>query len=363
MKRLLAIVLALCMLLALCACGKSGTVTGKEAEELVQNLEDKAEQAVADVQEKAEEVKEEVAEKVDELTGPSVDLTILKEADDDMINTYTVIAVNPDAAWVDADGNPVSDVAINAVGAEALMNWLLSEEGETAAAGYGFEEYGEYLFYLKDGRPVSTAEIPMAAEDTKTIRLSTTTSVNDSGLLGYLLPIFEEEYGYEVEIFSAGTGKAIANAKMGNADLIFVHAKKQEEAFVEGGFARVIDGMESERCTYMYNYFVLCGPSADPAGVADAATVKDAFKAIADGGFTFISRGDGSGTHTKELALWPEDLGITADAESFAGYTDWYVSANTGMGACLVMAEQQGAYILTDKATFLTFRANGGIMG
>ena len=156
--------------------------------------------------------------------------------------------------------------------------------------------------------------------------------------------------------------KAIAAAKAGNADLIFVHSKSQEEAFVEGGFGRVVEGFEAERLSFIYNYFVLCGPSADPAGAAAAEDVLAAFAAIAEGKYTFISRGDGSGTHTKELALWPADLAITADAESFAAYTEWYVSANTGMGACLVMAEEMGAYILTDKATFLTFVANDGVM-
>ena len=299
------------------------------------------------------------AEETDALV---VDTMILKESDDNMINNYPLLAVNPEAPFVDADGNAVEDVELNTVGAAALINWLLSEEGETAAADYGFAEYGEYLFYLKDDRPVSTADIPEATDETKLIRLSTTTSVKDSGLLGFLLPIFEEKYGSEVEVYSAGTGKSIANAKMGNADLILVHAKKQEEAFVEDGFAYVLDGMESERMTYMYNFFVLCGPSADPAGVKDAEDVLAAFKAIADGKFTFVSRGDGSGTHSKELSLWPEELGITAEAESFKDYTDWYVSANAGMGACLVMAEQMGAYILTDKATFLTFLANDGVM-
>ena len=299
------------------------------------------------------------AEEADALV---VDTMILKEADDNMINNYSLLAVNPEAPFVDADGNAVEDVELNTVGAAALINWLLSEEGEAAAADYGFAEYGEYLFYLKEDRPVSTADIPEATDETKLIRLSTTTSVNDSGLLGSLLPMFEEKYSYEVEVYSAGTGKAIANAKMGNADLILVHSKKQEEAFVADGFSCVLDGMESERLTYMYNYFVLCGPSADPAGVKDAEDVLAAFKAIADGKFTFVSRGDGSGTHTKELSLWPEELGITAEAESFKDYTDWYISANTGMGACLVMAEQMGAYILTDKATFLTFLANDGVM-
>ena len=345
MKKFLALVLALCMVFALCACGQKA-----------------AEAPAAEPVAEAAVVEEVIVEEVVVEEVPAINTKILYEADDDMINNYTVIAVNPEAEWVDADGNAVSDVAINTLGADALINWLLSEEGEEAAANYGYEEYGEYLFYLKDNRPVSAAEIPAATEETKLIRVSTTTSVNDSGLLGYLLPIFEEEYGYEVEVYSAGTGKAIANAKMGNADMILVHAKAQEEKFVEAGFARIVDGLESERNTYMYNYFVLCGPSEDPAGVAAADSVKAAFAAIAEGQFQFISRADGSGTHTKELSLWPEELGITAEEESYKDYTDWYVAANAGMGACLVMAEENHAYILSDKATFLTFQANGGVI-
>lgn len=291
-----------------------------------------------------------------------VDTCILKEADDKMLNTYTLLAVNPDAPFTDADGNPVSDVAVNTAGADALIHWLLTREALDMAGDYGVAEYGEHLFYVKDDAPVYTGDIAPATEETKVIRLSTTTSVNDSGLLGYLLPVFESTYGYTVEVQSAGTGKAINAAKFGNADLILVHSKSQEEAFVAEGFARIVDGFESERISFIYNYFVLCGPSADPAGVKDCASVLDAFAAIADGKYTFVSRGDASGTHTKELSLWPESLGITKEAESFANYTDWYVSANAGMGACLVMAEEMGAYILTDKATFLTFVANDGVM-
>ena len=297
-----------------------------------------------------------------EETAPSVDTVILKEADDNMINTYTLLAVNPDAPFTDADGNPASGVAVNTVGAEALIDWLLSDEGLDLAVNYGQEDFGDSLFYLLDGVQRYSGEITPATQETAAIRLSTTTSVNDSGLLGAILPVFESKYGYKVEIQSAGTGKAIAAAQYGNADLILVHAKSQEEAFVEAGYSYVLDGFTSERLSFLYNYFVLCGPSDDPAGVEKCASVLDAFAAIADGKYAFISRGDGSGTHTKELALWPKALGITADAESFAGYTDWYVSANAGMGACLVMAEEMHAYILTDKATFLTFQANGGIM-
>ena len=355
MKKTLALLLALVMLLALAACGGNAGNTGNtgNAGTTVQPATTPETPATTP----------ETPTTTPEDTGVVVDTKILKEADDKMLNTYSVIAVNDAAPFVDADGNAVADVTVNTAGADALIQWLLTREALDMAANYGFEEYGEYLFYEKDGAPVYAGEIAPATEETKTIRLSTTTSVKDSGLLDYMLPAFESAYGYTVEVQSAGTGKAIAAAKNGNADLIFVHSKSQEEAFVEEGFGRTVNGFESERISFIYNYFVLCGPSADPAGAAAAASVLDAFAAIAEGKHTFISRGDASGTHTKELSLWPEALGITKEAESFAAYTEWYVSANTGMGACLVMAEEMGGYILTDKATFLTFVANDGVMG
>ena len=348
MKKIISLLLVLVMLLGLAACGAK-----PEAAPETQPATEAATEPATDAAPEAPT--EETAE-----PALVVDTGILMEADADMLNTYTVIAVDPAAPFADADGNPVSDVYINTAGADALIKWLLSEEALTLASQFGMGD--QFLFYILDGAPKYEGEIPAATEETKTIRLSTTTSVKDSGLWGILEPAFEEAYGYDLEIASAGTGKAIQAAKDGNADLILVHSKKQEEAFVEAGFARAVDGFEAERISFLYNYFVLCGPSADPAGVKNAASVKDAFAAIAAGEYTFISRGDNSGTHTKEIALWPADLGIAVEPESFADYTAWYVSANTGMGACLVMAEQMGAYILTDKATFLTFQANGGVI-
>ena len=347
MKKIVSLLLVLVMMLGLVACGAS------------KPAETEAPAAEAPVATEAPAVETEAPETEAALV---VDTCILMEADNDMLNTYSVIAVNPEAPFVDADGNAVADVAVNTAGADAFYQWLVSQEALDLAGAFGVEEYGSNLFYVKEDAPVYTGEITAATEETKVIRLSTTTSVNDSGLLGELIPAFEAKYGYTVEVYSAGTGKSINNAKMGNADLILVHSKKQEEAFIAEGFARVVDGFEAERVSFIYNYYVLCGPSADPAGVAAAASVKDAFAAIAAGEYTFVSRGDASGTHTKELALWPADFGITAEADSFAGYTEWYVSANTGMGACLVMAEEMEAYILTDKATFLTFVANDGVM-
>ncbi len=344
-NRLLALFLVGMMLLALAACG--GQPANSPAPSPAPSSDPKEAVSPSSQSEAAP-------------SGPVVNTVILKEADDQMINTYTLLAVNPGAPFTDANGTPVSDVSVNTSGAAALIQWLLSEEGLKMAADYGVEQYNDHLFYLLEGAPVYEGAIEKATEETKTIRLSTTTSVNDSGLLGALLPVFEEQYGYTVEVQSAGTGKAIAAAKYGNADLILVHAKSQEEAFVSDGFSYVLPGFQSERLSFLYNYFVLCGPTEDPAKVAESATVLDAFAAIAEGKHTFISRGDGSGTHTKELSLWPESLGITQEAASFTVYADWYRSANAGMGACLVMAEEQKGYILTDKATFLTFMANGG---
>ncbi len=173
-----------------------------------------------------------------------------------------------------------------------------------------------------------------------TIRLSTTTSVNDSGLLPYLLPVFEKATGYKVEVQSAGTGAAIQKAIDGNADLILVHAKASEEEFIDGGYG-------VERLPFMYNYFVIVGPKDDPAGIADCEDAAAAFAKIRESESKFISRGDESGTHKAELKIWGEDA---PDASKDA----WYISAGQGMGACLTMASEQQAYCLTDKATFLS---------
>ena len=204
-------------------------------------------------------------------------------------------------------------------------------------------------------------------EAVKVVRISTTTSVNDSGLMEYLRPYFEADTGYKWEISSAGTGAAIASATYGNADVILVHSKKSEEEFVAGGYSYKVSGYNSERVSFMHNYFVLVGPSSDPAGVsAVKATnptdgVKAGFAAIASAEAKFISRGDKSGTHNKEVTLWPSNLGIaTADGKpaSPVPSLSWYVSMGQGMGACLTAAKEQNGYVLTDKATFLSYKNN-----
>ena len=171
------------------------------------------------------------------------------------------------------------------------------------------------------------------------IRMSTTTSVNDSGLMAFLQPEFEKATGYKLEITSAGTGAAIEKGVKGDADILLVHSKSQEEEFVNAGFDEV-------RVPFMYNYYVIVGPAGDPAGVKNTAKAADAFMAIFDAGATFITRGDKSGTNTKELALW-KAAGVEPEGQS------WYQNIGSGMGAALTAANEQLAYTLSDKATFL----------
>ena len=187
-------------------------------------------------------------------------------------------------------------------------------------------------------------EAPTAAAPANpVIRLSTTTSVNDSGLLPYLQPYFETATGYKLEITSAGTGAAIKKAQTGDADVLLVHSKSAEEEYIAEGFGE-------ERVPFMYNYFVIVGPEADPAGVKNTKTAVDAFKAIADAKAKFITRGDKSGTNNAELKIW-STAEITPEG-------DWYVNIGGGMGQALTTADEMGAYTLSDKATFLATKTS-----
>lgn len=218
--------------------------------------------------------------------------------------------------------------------------------GKTDDAAPSGDETADITGVTEAAAPADVAATPddaVPAPENAVIRMATTTSVNDSKLLPYLLPIFEAKTGYKVEVASAGTGVAIGYAKSGDADLLLVHSKKQEEAFIEEGFA------STERLSFMYNYFVIVGPADDPANIKDLATAADCFTAIADAGAGFASRGDNSGTHNKETGIW-EAAGIDPTAE------DWYASVGSGMGDTLTKANEMNAYTLTDKATFLSMQ-------
>ncbi len=181
----------------------------------------------------------------------------------------------------------------------------------------------------------SAAAAPAGSKD---LILATTTSLQDSGLLDVLVPAFEKASGYTVKTVAVGTGQALTMGQQGNADVLFVHAPTQEQAFMDAGWG-------VDRRLVAHNYFWIVGPASDPAGITGTASAVDAFKKIAAAGATFISRGDNSGTNTKELALW-KSAGVTPSGS-------WYVQSGQGMGPTLQIASEKTGYTLTDTATFL----------
>jgi tungstate transport system substrate-binding protein len=179
-----------------------------------------------------------------------------------------------------------------------------------------------------------------------TLRLATTTSTKDSGLLAEILPGFEMKTGWKVEVISVGSGEAMKLGENGEVDILLVHSPAAEKDFVESGHADT-----AGRLDVMYNDFVVVGAKADPAGVKAAAAsgAIEAFKTIAGKKSTFISRGDQSGTHAKELSLW-KTAGIDPKG-------DWYVVSGSGMGAVITMTDEKQAYTSADRATWLSFSA------
>ncbi|MHB0981574.1 MAG: ABC transporter substrate-binding protein [Thermoleophilia bacterium] len=190
--------------------------------------------------------------------------------------------------------------------------------------------------------PAETTTTTAAAVEKSDIILASTTSTQDSGLFDVLLPAFQAAYPqYTVNVIAVGTGEALKLGEQKDADVLLVHAPASEKEFVEKGFG-------TERREVMYNDFILVGPADDPAGVKGAADASDALKKIADGQAKFISRGDDSGTHKKELTLWK------AAAIEPAG--DWYEAVGQGMGEVLRIATERQAYTLTDRATYLSLK-------
>lgn len=182
--------------------------------------------------------------------------------------------------------------------------------------------------------------------DSERLILATTTSTYDSGLLDYIIPDFEEKYNAEVDVVAVGTGQALALGESGDADVLLVHARAREDAFVESGNGLI-------RYDVMYNDFVIVGSADDPAGIMGMENAAEAFAQIAETKSLFVSRGDDSGTHTKEKGIW-EAAGINPDDNG-----SWYNSAGQGMGAVLTMSEELEGYTLSDRATYLAQVAEG----
>ena len=194
--------------------------------------------------------------------------------------------------------------------------------------------------------PVTPTPIELpAAPSNPNLILATTTSTQDSGLLDVLIPLFEAESGYTVQTVAVGSGQAMKMGEDGNADVLLVHAPTWEATFIDNGFGR-------DRALVMHNDFIIVGPADDPAGIKGPAVV-DALKALSAGNATFVSRGDESGTHEAELALWKK-----AELDPQAAAPTWYLESGQGMGATLTIASEKGAYTLTDRATYLANKGN-----
>lgn len=183
----------------------------------------------------------------------------------------------------------------------------------------------------------------------KSIILSSTTSTEQSGLFKYLLPVFEKKTGIKVKVVAVGTGQALDIGRRGDADVVFVHDIAAEEQFVSEGFA-------TKRTDVMYNDFVLIGPKSDPAKILGSKNIQLALKKISNTSSTFISRGDKSGTHAAELRYW-KDSGINVSATQ-----SWYKETGSGMGPALNTASGMNGYILSDRATWLTFKNRGDLV-
>jgi len=191
--------------------------------------------------------------------------------------------------------------------------------------------------------------LPSAEAQEKSIVVASTTSTQDSGLFGHILPMFKAKTGIDVKVVAQGTGQALDTARRGDADVVFVHAKPQEERFVAEGFG-------VKRFDVMYNDFVLIGPKADPAKIKGGNDVATALKAISAANSPFVSRGDRSGTHAAELALWKQ-----AGLDPAAGKPAWYREIGQGMGAALNTANAMNAYVLSDRGTWISFKNKGDL--
>lgn len=198
------------------------------------------------------------------------------------------------------------------------------------------------------------------------LRVATTTSLYDTGLWDYLEPIFEQRYDVDLQITAKGTGAALALGMNGDVDVATVHDPLQEAAFIDGGYALEAAGYGAEQVPWAYNYFIIVGPEADPAGIGGGdLTPEEAFQKIQMEGaldpdnVKFVSRGDDSGTHGKEKAIWASaGYNHTADIQGGGAVAGWYIEAGTGMGATLEMADELMAYTLTDKGTLLSYKGD-----
>lgn len=279
------------------------------------------------------------------------DLAVLVENDKILLNPYGIIPVNPERY-------PKRNFNM----ALAFVKFLISEEGQNSIRNFKKDNESLFIPFARNFTLAHTLGFPNQEQEvewylakttspvtnlTQFLLLATTTSTYESGLLDYLIPIFEQKHNVKVYTISVGTGQAIEIAKRGDADIVFVHAKESEESFVR-------DGYGVHRVGVMYNDFVIIGPKSDPASIKETTNATKAFMKIAEAGAKgkalFISRADKSGTNLLELKIWSQ-LGIQPNAQNA-----WYLEAGASMATVLRMSNEKQAYTLTDRGTWLSKR-------
>lgn len=334
--------LILCLLLIL------GLLSGCSEEDAAETNEitEAASSAVTEVPEESfytgwisEDATEAVAE-------AQLNTVVLRDSDNSLRIDFVLMAVSSDAPFI-AQG-----VALNESGANALIQWLMSGEARATAGEFGVEAYGEAAFHVSQEENVYLGKIAKAAKNAPVIQLAVEETLADSGLLDALIPLFEESYGYTVEITSGANAAILSTARNANADLVLAEAGDGAQALVDDGYCRIPAGFDSDQLTFASMQYLLCGPSEDPAGVADCLSVTASFAAIADSESTFVSRGDNSTAHRLEQTFWAKNT----------NFGNWYISADAEMGPCLVINDMQGGYILTDKLTWLKYVSANGII-
>ena len=342
MRKILSLILALFLLLSLFSgCDEDAEPTETTTRPTVTT----APESEA-TEESTEPEATEMPEEIESGEESPLNTTVLRSGDPELTAEYVLLAVNPEGPFHS------EDITFNEKGAEALARWLLGDTSRKKMETFGVAEYEESVFALPENPVGYLGWISEATEETKAVRLVMVDTLEESGILEELLTEFEETYGYEVSVQSTSASGALTMAKLGIFDLVLTEKSAVTDSFVAEGYARVLSGFETEEMLLCTMEYLLCGPKDDPAGAADAATLADAFAAIAQSESRFLSRGDDSASHKREAALWP------ANQE----FGDWYLTVGTDMGPLLVMNGFEGGYVLTDKLTWLIFYHNNGII-
>lgn len=344
MRKILSLLLVAALLCLLSGCEEEETPTEATVRPAATTaVTEEATEAATEETETATEPPETLAEEMEESplrTG------VIRSGDEQLQAEYILLALNSEGPFLS------EDITFNEKGAEYLIHWLLGDGPREKLGNFGVDTYGEAVFSLPEQPAPHPVWIPDATEETKTIRLVVSDTLEKSGILEELLTEFEETYGYQVNVQSTTDSGAIIMAKLGIFDVVLAETSSATDSFVAEGYARLLKNFETEAIPFCGMEYLLCGPKEDPAGAGGAEDLTQAMAAIAESRTRFLSCGDDSTVHKLEQSLWPE-------GQTFG---DWYLSVGTQTGPLLVMNEFEGGYVLTDKLTWLQFYQANGII-